>query len=170
MSQVLITDSSMEDIADAIRAKLSVATEYKPGQMAAAIASIPTGTTPTGTISITQNGTVDVTNYATANVAVSGGGAEILLNEASYNTSGSWSYSKTVTIPSAGTYFVAGIFFANAPWVKINGTAQSFNISPITYLYYYTQTLTLQADDEVSFFGDGGGKCAAFAQVIKIPS
>lgn len=43
MSQVLVTESSLENIADAIRAKLGVATEYKPGEMAAAIASIPTG-------------------------------------------------------------------------------------------------------------------------------
>jgi hypothetical protein len=38
--------------------------------MAEAIAEIPTGTTPSGTIDITQNGTADVTNYASANVNV----------------------------------------------------------------------------------------------------
>lgn len=35
---------------------------------------VPQGITPTGTISITSNGTVDVTNYANADVNVSGGG------------------------------------------------------------------------------------------------
>lgn len=70
MSKVLVTESSLESIANAIRSKNGLQTTYKPSQMAEAIAEIPTGTTPSGTIDITQNGTVDVTNYASADVAV----------------------------------------------------------------------------------------------------
>ena len=41
MSKVLVTESHLEDIADAIRAKNGLETEYRPGDMAAAIAAIP---------------------------------------------------------------------------------------------------------------------------------
>lgn len=43
MANVLVNNQSLTDIADAIRGKLNVQTTYKPGQMAAAISSIPTG-------------------------------------------------------------------------------------------------------------------------------
>lgn len=71
MSKVTVTESYLEGIGDAIRNKLNTSQGYTPGQMAAAIQSIPTGgITPTGTINITQNGTADVTQYATADVNV----------------------------------------------------------------------------------------------------
>lgn len=68
MAKVLVTESALEDIADAIRGKNGLQTTYKPGEMAAAIAAIPT---PTGTKQITANGTgIDVAQYASADVAV----------------------------------------------------------------------------------------------------
>lgn len=70
MSKVLVTESSLAGIAEAIRAKSGSSDTYTPGQMAAAIEAIPTGVTPTGTVNITQNGTVNVTDYASAAVAV----------------------------------------------------------------------------------------------------
>ena len=42
MSQVLVTEAHLENIAIAIRNKLGVQTEYTPGQMAAAIETIDT--------------------------------------------------------------------------------------------------------------------------------
>lgn len=81
MANVLVNESSLQDIADAIRDKLSVETTYKPSEMAAAIGTIGSGITPAGTkqISITENGTTteDVTSYASAEITVnvpSGGG------------------------------------------------------------------------------------------------
>lgn len=71
MSKVLVTEYSLESIADAIRAKNGTQNTYKPGQMAAAIQALDTsGIHPTGTKQITANGTTDVTNYASANVNV----------------------------------------------------------------------------------------------------
>lgn len=58
MTKVLITESSLQDIADAIRAKNGGSTTYKPGQMAAAIGALPDVPTLVSK-TITGNGTYD---------------------------------------------------------------------------------------------------------------
>lgn len=86
MANVLVAESSLQDIADAIRTKTGTQNTYKPSQMADAIDSISGGgITPTGTkeITITENGSVteDVTSYASVEVTVDvetgGGGGDI---------------------------------------------------------------------------------------------
>ena len=70
---LIITDSQYyTDIADAIRAKLSTSSTYLPEEMASAIGSISGGggITPTGTYSISANGTYDITEYASVAVSV----------------------------------------------------------------------------------------------------
>lgn len=87
MAVVAISDSILTDIADAIRSKNGTENTYKPSQMSDAIEAISGGgITPTGTkqISVTQNGTTteDVTNYASAEIAVNvptGGGSGLEL-------------------------------------------------------------------------------------------
>ena len=74
---LLINESILTDIADAIRTKTGKSQKIYPSNMDEEILSISAGgTTPTGSINITTNGTHDVTNYATAVVAVSSGQSE----------------------------------------------------------------------------------------------
>ena len=69
----IITKKTLEDAADAIRTKAGTSDPIAPEDFDDAIDAIPTGTTPTGTIQISSNGTYDVTNYASAAVAVPSG-------------------------------------------------------------------------------------------------
>ena len=76
MSKALITESSLTNIGNAIRAKLGVQTTYKPNQMPDAIMSIPS---KLGTKNITTNGTWaasadNLDGYSSVVVNVSGGG------------------------------------------------------------------------------------------------
>lgn len=71
MANKFYEENDISAIAGAIRSKLGTQTTYKVSEMASAVASIPTGVTPTGTVEIDADQfekTVDVTNYATVKV------------------------------------------------------------------------------------------------------
>lgn len=73
-SKGLVSKSKIDAIKSAIRAKGAGSSSMTLDQMASAIGTIGGGSSPTGTISITENGTYDVAAYASALVNVSGGG------------------------------------------------------------------------------------------------
>lgn len=69
-----VQEEKLKAIADAIREKKGTTEPIKASNFASEILSIPTGIEPSGTIEISENGVYDVTEYASANVNVSGGG------------------------------------------------------------------------------------------------
>ena len=72
----LYEENDIQNIADTIRSKNGSSDKYTVSQMASAIANIPQGggITPSGEITLTENGRFDVTQYATAIVDVATGG------------------------------------------------------------------------------------------------
>jgi len=77
MTDYIATDTELTAVADAIRSKggTSASLEW-PSGFSSAIAAIPTsGDVPTGTISITANGTYNVAQYASADVSVGAAGS-----------------------------------------------------------------------------------------------
>ena len=64
MENKLYNESTIRAIANAIRKKLGTDAAYTLEDMPAAIASIQTGITPNGSITITSPGIYDVTNLS----------------------------------------------------------------------------------------------------------
>ena len=65
---------------------------------------------PTGTVSITSNGTVDVKQYASANVNVSGGSGkniQVYIGTAETNSTSYTATSVTLTVAKTGTYTIS---------------------------------------------------------------
>ena len=101
MSKVLITESYLSAIANAIRGRNGTQNTYTPAQMAAAVTAVPNAyaagdegkVVSNGALvaqsssSVTQNGTVDTTLINSLTVNVSGGGGGI------YNATSNYEYT-----------------------------------------------------------------------------
>lgn len=127
MPNVLVRESSLQSIADAIRAKNGTQNTYKPDEMADAIEAISGGgITPTGTIEITQNGVVDVTNYASADVDVPTGSTPVI-NSLSITENGTYTAPSGVDGYSPVTVSVSG-------YTAADFADQSKPIGEVTFL------------------------------------
>lgn len=111
-------DADLTSVANAIRAKGGTSAQMAfPSGFVSAVQAIPTGITPTGTKSITENGTYDVTQYASAEVNVSGGGG-ISTDDIANGTAP----SGAIVLSSAVTT-VAAQAFCRKPITSISGSA-----------------------------------------------
>lgn len=154
MAKKTINDSTLTAIANAIRAKTGDSDTMTPLEMPEEIASIPTGITPTGTIEITENGTgIDVAQYASADVSVSGGGGDTLNDLILTGAQTSYSNSTVTSIPQyAFNYasYIQDVSFANVETIG----QYAFNYSGLkTFSFPKVKTINQRAFEQTKLTG-----------------
>ena len=158
MSKVLVNESSLTGIANAIRGKNGETTTYKPSEMAAAITAISGGGEPTiEALSITANGTytapdgVDGYSPVTVNVPQDGGPPEsafVISGDCKYrfaNNGWNWfieQYGDRITtqnIDNAMQMFNNSSNLVSIPFeLNFNNTSNYHNTS---YMFQYCSNL-----------------------------
>lgn len=171
MTKVLVTESYLSDIADSIRSKTGSSATYTPAEMSDAIDGISSGgITPSGTKTITTNGSHDVTAYATASVsvpasAVDSGSVSISSNgthdvigyaTASVSVPASAVDSGSVTLTTNGTHSVVGYASAVVDVPTSGGGITPTGTINISANGTYDVTNYASASVSVSSGGSGG--------------
>lgn len=154
-NSVLISESILEDVASAIKTKknYSSSTTLKPYNFASEISSITSGgITPTGSTTITSNGSHDVTNYATAVVNVPSSGitptgdinittngthdvtnyASAIVNVPNSGGGGSGSYTISLTNSDSSHQYISPSYNNNTSYDSIVYYSDSIQVNPPT--------------------------------------
>ena len=116
----------LTDVANSIRTKTGTTDQINAQDFSSKIESIEAGITPTGTIDITTNGIVDVTNYEKANVNVPSGGGSTL---------------KNLLDATQSTYYLFGYYTGNSVdnLIQYNDTS---NVTNMSQMFANCQNLT----------------------------
>lgn len=171
MSKVVVTESYLSDIAEAIRSKNGSSSTYRPGQMAAAIAAIPTGgDVDIEALNVTVNGTYTApTGKAYSPVIVNvpagggagmygfsltggyNGGAALLLvvdGETVLSATGNSPYNDTF-VPSSGSFSINGITWS----ITINTRSQGVYVDVVISDGEQTISMTVTANGPNGSYG-----------------
>jgi len=154
-NSVLISESILQDVASAIKTKKSYSssTTLKPYNFASEISTISGGgITPTGSTTITSNGSHDVTNYATAVVNVPSSGitpsgsitittngthdvtnyASAVIDVPTSGGGGSSSYTISITNADSSHQYISPSYNDNTSYSSIIYSSGSIQVNPAT--------------------------------------
>ncbi len=120
MAVYVTNDTDLTKVANAIRTKGETSAKLAfPDGFASAVSAITTGITPTGTKEITENGTYDVTNFASAKVEVPTGGGADNYHVIPITLNGLGGTANAITTVISNNAFVKEHYADEAFWVML---------------------------------------------------
>jgi len=159
MSKKLYEETSISDIADAIREKNGTQNQYTVAQMSEAVRSLKVGEVVIQPLNVAQNGTYTpqsgVDGYAPVTVNVSGGGGEFIIPIVGASSS----YGEYTRQPYKAFGDVAGNFWgasSSNAWLNINFQTP-YALSKILLsnyysvsgkVYWYSQSIIVRASND----------------------